>query len=153
MAFTIDIGYTTDNNLKVNKSVSWLSPNGGVTISPLSIIDQQNPVFVIDRNDTYLTANYVKCTFLGRKYAATVSVDTAQKMVIRCTCDYLSSFDLSNCPIQVTRNGGIGKPTDYPDTMFPIIPNQKSITSITRSNSILTANGGSYILAVIGGAT
>lgn len=151
MAFTIDIGYTTDNNLKVNKSVTWLQQ--GVSISPLSVIDQLNPVFVIDRNDSFLSANYVSCSYLGRKYFATVSVDTAQTMTITCKVDHLSSFDLSGCPITVTRNGGIGQPTDYPDTQFPIKPNQKDITSIVRSNSILTVNGGSYILTVIGGTS
>ena len=153
MAFTIDIGYTTDNNLKVGKAVTWLTPIGGVTISPLSVIKQLSPVFIIDRNDSYLSANYVNCTYLGRKYFAKVAVDTAQTMIITCESDPLSSFDLSGCPIQVTRNGGIGKPTDYPDTKYPILPNQKDITSIIRSNPILTANGGAYILTVIGGNT
>ena len=151
MAFTIDIGYTTDNNLKVNKSVTWLQQ--GVSISPLSVINQLSPVFVIDRNDTFLSANYVKCTYLNRKYFATVSVDTANRMIISCKVDHLSSFDLSACPITVTRNGGIGHPTDYPDSQYPIKPNQKSITSIVKSNSILSVNGGSYILTVIGGGT
>lgn len=153
MAFTIDIGYTIDNNLKVNKSVSWLSPHEGVSISPLSSINQLSPVFVIDRNDAYLSANYVSCTYLGRKYFATISVDNANRMIIDCKVDVLSSFDLSNCPLQVTRNGGIGAPTEYPDSKYPIIPNQKDITSIIRTNNILTANGGSYILTVIGGET
>lgn len=153
MAFTIDIGYTTDNNLKVGKSVQWLSPTAGVSIHPLSIINQLSPVFIIDRDDTYLSANYVSCTYLGRKYFAKVAVDTAQTMVITCESDPLSSFDLSNCPIQVTRNGGIGHPTDYPDTKYPIIPNQKNITSIVRSNNILTVNGGGYVLTVIGGGS
>lgn len=153
MAFTIDIGYTTDNNLKVGKNVQWLSPTAGVSIHPLSIINQLSPVFIIDRNDTYLSANYVSCTYLGRKYFAKVAVDTAQTMVITCESDPLSSFDLSNCPIQVTRNGGIGHPTDYPDTKYPIIPNQKNITSIVRSNNILTVNGGGYVLTVIGGGS
>ena len=151
MAFTIDIGYTTDNNLKVNKSATWIQQ--GVSISPLSVIDQLSPVFVIDRNDSFLNANYVRCTYLGRKYFATVSVDTANSMIITCKVDHLSSFDLSACPITVTRNGGIGRPTDYPDTQYPIKPNQKAITSITRSNNILTVNGGQYVLTVIGGGT
>lgn len=153
MAFTIDIGYTTDNNLKVGKSVQWLSPTTGVSIHPLSIINQLSPIFIIDRDDTYLSANYVSCTYLGRKYFAKVAVDTAQTMVITCESDPLSSFDLTNCPIQVTRNGGIGHPTDYPDTKYPIIPNQKNITSIVRSNNILTVNGGGYVLTVIGGGS
>jgi hypothetical protein len=147
--FTIDIGYTTENNLKVNKSYTTIL--SGVQIYPTSTISQENPVFVIDYNAAFLNANYVICPALGRKYFATISTDTANRMIITCSCDYLSSFNLSNCPIQVTRNGGIGKPTKYPDNKYPIYPNIKDITSITRSNAILTANSGAYILTVIGG--
>lgn len=149
--FTIDIGYTTENNLKVNKSYTTILT--GVEIHPLSTISQENPVFVIDYDSRFLNANYVICPALGRKYFATISTDTANRMIITCSCDYLSSFNLSNCPIQVTRNGGIGKPTKYPDNKYPIYPNIKDITSITRSNSILSANGGAYILTVIGGGS
>lgn len=147
--FTIDLAYTTDNNLKVNKA--YTSIQNGVQIHPTSTISQENPVFVIDYDNRFLSANYVICFALGRKYNATITTDTAGRMVITCTCDYLSSFDISNCPIQVTRNGGIGKPTDYPDTKYPIIPNQKDITSIVRTNTILNANSDTYILTVIGG--
>ena len=149
--FTIDIGYTTENNLKVNKSYTTILT--GIQINPLSTISQENPVFVIDYDSRFLNANYVICSALGRKYFATVSTDTAGRMILTCSCDYLSSFNLSNCPIQVTRNGGIGKPTKYPDNKYPIYPNIKDITSITRSNSILTANGGAYVLTVIGGGS
>ena len=149
--FTIDIGYTTENNLKVNKSYTTIQ--SGVQIYPTSTISQENPVFIIDYDSRFLNANYVICTALGRKYFASVSTDTANRMIITCSCDYLSSFNLSNCPIQVTRNGGIGKPTDYPDTKYPILPNQKEITSIVRSNNILNVNNGVYVLTVIGGAT
>lgn len=149
--FTIDIGYTTDNNLKVNKTYTTILT--GVQIYPTSTISQENPVFVVDYNAAFLNANYVFCPALGRKYFATISTDTANRMIITCSCDYLSSFNLSNCPIQVTRNGGIGMPTKYPDNKYPIYPSIKDITSITRSNSILTANSGAYILTVIGGGS
>lgn len=149
--FTIDIGYTTENNLKVNKAYTTIQ--SGVQIHPTSSISQENPVFIIDYDSRFLNANYVICSALGRKYFASISTDTANRMIITCSCDYLSSFNLSNCPIQVTRNGGIGKPTDYPDTKYPILPNQKEITSIVRTNNILNVNSGVYVLTVIGGAT
>lgn len=147
--FTIDLAYTTENNLKVNKTYTTIQ--SGVQIHPTSTISQENPVFVIDYDTRFLSANYVICTALGRKYNALITTDTAGRMIITCTSDYLSSFNLSNCPIQVTRNGGIGKPTNYPDTKYPIIPNQKDITSIVRTNNILNVNSDTYILTVIGG--
>lgn len=151
MAFTIDIGYTTDNIKKVNKTVTYIAQ--GVVIHPTSSISQLSPVFIIDRDDRYLSANYVIATFLARKYFCSVSVNPAGAMVLSCSVDPLSSFDLSSCPIQVTRNGGIGKPTMYPDTKYPIIPNKKDITSIVRSNAALHVNNGVYVLTVIGGGT
>ena len=153
MSFTINIGYTTDRVDKVNKSFTPLSPAAGVSISPLSSINQLSPVFVVDYNAAYLSANYVVVGApLNRKYYCGVSVDTAGRMVLTCTCDYLSSFNLANCPIQVTRNGGIGKPTDYPDDKFPIKPNQCDITSTIKTTNELDVNiSRGYVLTVIGG--
>ena len=154
MAISIYVGYTIDNVKKVNKSYSLLS-NNAISISPLSVIDQLSPVFVIDYNAAFMGANYVIVGApLNRKYFCTVSMDTAGRMVLSCSCDYLSSFDLSNCAIQVTRNGGIGKPTDYVDTKFPIKPNQVDITSIVKSSGVIDVNktDGGYLLTVIGGS-
>lgn len=155
MAFTIDIGYTTDNTYKVNKAVSYIAQ--GVTIHPLSTVNQLSPVFVIDYDSRFLNANYVKATFLGRVYYCTVSVDTAQKMYLSCSVDYLSSFTLRNCPITVTRNGGIGAPTEIPDNKLPVIPNRKKIDSITAFspdiNSVFINDPRSlnYVVTVVGG--
>ena len=155
MAFTIDIGYTTDNTYKVNKSVTYIAQ--GVTIHPLSTVNQLSPVFVIDYDSRFLNANYVRATFLGRLYYCTVSVDTAQKMYLSCSVDYLSSFALSNCAITVTRNGGIGAPTEIPDNKLPVVPNRKHIDSKTVFspdindvfiNDIRSFN---YVVTVIGG--
>lgn len=151
MAFTIDIGYTTDNVSKVGKAVTTIQ--SGVSIHPLSVLQQHSPVFIIDYDSRFLNANYVTADFLGRKYFCTVSVDTAQSMALSCTVDVLSSFDLSSCPIMVTRCGGLGAPTDYPDSKYPILPNKKDITSIVRANNALNVNSGVYILTVIGGGT
>ena len=156
MAFTIKIGYTTDNPFKYEKSVTWLSGEGGVNIHPLSTINQLSPVFVIDYNAIYLTANYVQATFLGRSYFATISVDNAGKMILTCNVDYISSFDLSNCSITVTRNGGIGQPTEITDNKFPVIPNKVRQSYITVYNSELDENANytespSYVLCVISG--
>lgn len=154
MAFTIDIGYTTDNTYKVNKSVTYIAQ--GVTIHPLSTVNQLSPVFVIDYDSRFLTANYVRATFLGRKYLCTVSVDTAQKMYLSCSVDYLSSFALGNCPITVTRNGGIGAPTEIPDNKLPVIPNRKRLDSITVFNDQISdfANDTralNYVITTVGG--
>lgn len=154
MAFTIDIGYTTDNTYKVNKTVLYIAQS--VSIHPLSTVNQLSPVFVVDYDSRFLNANYVRANFLGRKYLCTVSVDTAQKMYLSCSVDYLSSFALSNCPITVTRNGGIGAPTEIPDNKLPVIPSRKNIDSITVFNSNISdfANDPralNYVVTTVGG--
>lgn len=154
MAFTIDIGYTTDNTFTVNKTVSYIAQ--GVTIHPLSTVNQLSPVFVIDYDSRFLGANYVRATFLGRKYTCTISFDTAGKMYLSCYVDYLSSFDFSDCDITVTRNEGIGAPTLIPDNKLPVLTNTVDMQYITVNNDILNENANyyqskSYVLCVISG--
>lgn len=157
MAFTIDIANTTANPDKYNKSNDTTIIQSGVSISPLSTINQLTPVFVVDYDSRFLNANYIIAPFLGRKYFATISVDTAGRLVIQCSVDYISSFNLSKCPITVTRNGGIGKPTEIPDNKLPIIPNRKKIDSITvfspdiDTTWINDTRSLNYVVTVVGG--
>lgn len=161
MAFTIDVGYTTDNAYKVDKSyTSLLSEGESVSISPLSTINQLNPTFIIDYDSRLLSANYVVATFLGRKYfiPSGVSIDTAGRMVLACRVDPLSSFDLSNCHVTVTRNGGIGAPTKIPDNKLPVLPNVVDVKSTIANVPIFTdadtENGielYNYVLIVLNG--
>lgn len=153
MAITIRLGITTDNVNKVNKTYTDLSPVDGIVIEPTSIIDPINPKFIINRDDTYITCNYCEATFLGRKYFAKVSVDTGSRMVIDCTVDFLSSFDLRNCPVTVVRNGGIGEPTKIQDTKFPVLPNTETVQQVPISHEAFTPYGERcYVLQCIGGA-
>lgn len=159
MAFTIDIANTTANPEKYNKTSETTIIQSGVSISPLSTIAQLTPVFVVDYDARFLNANYIIASFLGRKYFALVSVDTAGRMVIQCRVDYISSYNLSNCPITVTRNGGIGKPTEIPDNKLPVIPNRKRIDSKTVFNPeindafINDIRSMNYVVTVVGGDT
>lgn len=136
MAFTISVGYSTAPPNKVNRGYSVIDT---VTISPLSVINQLSPVFVIDYDARFLNANYLIADFLSRKYFCTVSIDTAGRMVLSCRVDVLAN-DFSNCSLTVTRNGGIGKPTYIPDSKLPILPNKESITSTIAENSYFSDN-------------
>ena len=130
MAFTISVGYTTAPPNKVNRDYSIID---SVTISPLSSINQLSPVFVIDYDARFLNVNYVIAGFLSRKYFCTVSIDTAGRMVLSCKVDVLAN-NFNDCPLTVTRNGGIGKPSMIPDDKLPILPNKETITSTTAEN-------------------
>ena len=153
MSFTIKIGKTGDNAFKVNKTYTELSPQAGVTIHPTSTIDQIRPEFIIDYNSAYLTANYVEAAFLGRKYFCTVKVDTGTRMILTCEVDYLSSFDLSECPVTVVRNGGLGAPTKIQDTKFPVLPSTETVQQVAIAHEAFTPYGERcYVLQCIGGA-
>lgn len=153
MAITIKLGTTTDNVDKVGKTYTEATPSGGVVIEPTSIIDPITPKFIINRDDNYRNCNYCEATFLGRKYFAKVSVDTGSRMVVDCTVDYLSSFDLSDCPITVIRNGGIGAPTKIQDSKFPVLPNTETVKQVPIAHSAFTPYGERcYVLQCIGGA-
>lgn len=131
MSFSITIGYSTAPPNKVNRSYTTIA---SATISPLSTINQLSPVFIIDYNSQFLNANYVVAEFLSRKYFCTVSVDTAGRMVLNCKVDVLAN-NFADCPITVTRNGGIGRPTYIPDDKLPILPNKETITSTIATNN------------------
>lgn len=149
---TIDICSTTDDPGVAGKTYTTIQSS--VNIEPTSIINQLNPVFVVDYDSRYLAANYIVCSELGRQYFCLVSVNTAGRCIITCNVDPLSSFDLSSCSIGVIRNEGIGAPTMYPDQKLPVYPSRKNIGSIImeETSGLLSANGEwCYILTVIGG--
>lgn len=121
-----------------------------ITIDPLSTIDLLNPVFVISYDSSALGCKYVVCSDLGRAYFATPSLDTAGRIILTCSVDYMSSFNLSSCPLNVVRNGGIGAPTMIPDTKLPINPNAKDIIKTSLNNNIFTKSESyCYLLTVI----
>ena len=152
----INIGTISENVNKVNKSPVWYTGEGETAVNfiikPTSIINQVNPVFIIDYNSALLNCNYVSCETLGRKYFARISVDTAQTMRLECSVDVLSSWDLSGCPVTVVRNGGISGPTKVPDNKLPIKPSSEKIQQIPVSNSSFSwLIDYPYVVQVIGG--
>jgi hypothetical protein len=152
MSFYIEIGTTNDNNNKVNKSVEWKSPSGGVLIDPKSTLDVIKPVFIINNNPAYLTCNYVKASFLNRQYFARITLDTGGRMIVTCSVDVLSSFDLSECELTVLRSEQEAAPTKIQDGKLPILPNEQTVQQTVSENPGLTPYGTEcYIITVIGG--
>lgn len=156
LSMAINIGTITENVDQVNKSPVWYTGGGETAysfiIKPTSIINQLNPVFIIDYNSALLNCNYVSCETMGRKYFAKIAVDTAQTMRIECEVDVVSSWNLSGCPITVVRNGGIGSPSKIPDSKLPIKPSTENIKQIPVENAeFKQLVDYPYVLQVIGG--
>lgn len=145
---TIDCFTYSGEPMRYSKTKTQIGTS--ITIDPLSTINELNPVFVVSYNSQLLACNYIECSELGRSYFATKSIDTAGRIVFSCTVDYISSFDLSSCPINVVRNGGIGAPTMIPDSKLPINPNKKDIIKTSLANNVFTKSESyCYLLTVI----
>lgn len=153
MAFTIQLGYTSENPSAVEKTYTIVSPSGGIEISPTSKINQEKPVFIISYNANYVNCNYVIANFLGRKYFCMIDYEIGKQMTLNCTVDYLSSFNLRSCPVTVVRNGGLGAPTKIQDSKFPVLPNTETVKQVPIAHSAFTPYGERcYVLQCIGGA-
>lgn len=120
-----------------------------ITIDPLSIIDILSPVFVVSYNSSLLACNYVTCSDLSRAYYAKVSVNTAGQIVLSCSVDYISSFNIDNCPINVIRNGDIGI-NEIADNKLFINPDQFDVTTTFLNSTLFDKDQAySYVLATV----
>ena len=128
-----------------------------INIAPTSKIDLLAPVFEIDMDNTYKTANYLYCSELDRYYFIDdIRVNTAQRLELVCRIDVRQSFSdtIKNTECVVLRAESLGAPTQIIDEKLPINPAKKIITSILlneTSNSFNTNAEYSYLLTVIGG--
>lgn len=155
LSYIIHVGTYGGNNSAVGSAKTFTSLTGenGITINPKTIQNVLRPVFEIDYNSALLNANYLHAPFLEKYYfISSVSINTAGRMVFECVVDPLKSYDLSNCPITVVRNGGIGTPTKTPDNKLPIKPSSEDIKQIAVANGEFKALlNYPYVLQVIGG--
>lgn len=158
LSYIIHVGTYGGNNSAAGSAKTFTSLTGanGVTINPKTIQNVLRPVFEIDYNSALLNANYLHAPFLEKYYfISSVSINTAGRMVFECVVDPLKSYDLSNCPITVVRNGGIGAPTKINDNKLPISPNEKTVSQVpvtdyNTTDSKLDSTG-IYILQCVGG--
>ncbi|MBO5816279.1 MAG: hypothetical protein J6R30_09290 [Bacteroidales bacterium] len=155
MSYTINIGTTSDDIRRYKKEVSWIQSEGTakeIPIAATSVVDQLEPVFIVDYDAAYLTCNYVYCQALGLSYFCRVSENTAKRIVLTCTVDPLS-VDIDNCKINVIRNGGLGAPTKIQDSKLPVIPGEQELMQTVATHPALTTSAEwCYVITVIGGS-
>lgn len=134
--------------LKYDKS-SKTAIGTAITIDPLSTIDLLSPVFIISYDSNLINCDYVVCSDLGRSYFCKPSISTAGQIVLSCSVDYISSFDLDNCPVNVVRNGDI-EPNEITDNKLFINPDQFDVTTTFLNSTLFDKDQAySYVLATV----
>ena len=155
---TVDL-YKIAKDMRVLNKITGASAlnNTPITVKPTEKVSILSPVFEIDMDAVYMTANYLYCdTFDRYYYIRDVRVNTAQRLELECMVDVRQSFSaaLKNSEVTVIRNEKIRYPTQIQDNKLPVNPSRKVITSIIIpeiDNSFSTTASYSYLLTVIGG--
>lgn len=148
---------SSDNDV-MQKSLSEI---GTFTVKPTEQLELEKPNFVLNYSSSLIGCNYIRCPDYGRYYFATVRTKPGNEAIIECTgSDPLMSFSsyILNCDILTTRAESIGQPTHYKDSMLPVYPSKKNITSIVMqhaaaplSGDLSTSAEDCYLLTVLGG--
>lgn len=114
---------TSDPPEKLDKELSIIGT--ATALKPTARVDMLNPVIVCNASTERLAANYVYIDTFNRYYWCTVSLDTANRMILSCKVDYLMSWknSIRNCPACILRNENAG--INYmKDDKLPIDPNR-----------------------------
>ena len=155
---TVDLYKIAKDNRVVNKIAGAVPLNNTpVTVKPTDKISLITPVFELDIDNTYMTANYLYCdTFDSYYYITDIRVNTAQRLELECMIDVRQTFSASLLRSEATviRNEKLRYPTQIQDTKLPVNPSRKCITSIVIpevGRSFSTSATYSYLLTVVGG--
>lgn len=95
----------------------------------------QAPTLLLRYDSTITQHNYMYIAEWNRYYFIdNISVDNGKQMIISASVDVLMTYrdSIKSCNATCIRNEGIGKPTDVPDSSFPIKPssNYMKLTNI-----------------------
>lgn len=152
MSFSVNF-YTSSADPRTLDKTSYLTALGTAqTISSKHEIDILNPVFTINYDSTLLNANYCYIETFNRYYYCTISTDTAQKIIVKCTVDPLHTYHtaIKNVPVTVVRSESIG-PTYVIDNKLPIDPNNFATQGLNFTGIDYTGDGHNYILVLAKG--
>lgn len=109
------------------------------TIQPTNAVNMLSPTLVIDYDSSLINANYCYIELFDRYYWCSISIDTASRMIIQCTCDYLMSWKnhIKNCNANIVRSESVG--VNYVvDDMLPIDPNRFFVEGVEFPGDPLT---------------
>lgn len=142
----------------INKQLTEI---GNYTMRPTDAVDIERPSFIINYTAELLQCNYIYVPSFGRRYYyAWITTKPGGEAIIKCLSDPLKSFwnYIQNCSALITRSESVGAPTMYPDSMLPVYPSKKNVTSIVMPHSAAPLSGDlstsatdCYLLTVLGG--
>lgn len=143
----------TGENSSLDKQ---LTPIGDpLTLSPYGAVDLLRPVFVLSYSAALAECNYIQVTDTGRYYFVYPTRNIGGELVFTCEVDPLYSFAeyIIECNGIIHRSESVGAPSEFIDTMLPVLPDGHDNTGVIATNSELTESGDyCYILTVLGGA-
>lgn len=125
-------------------------------IAPTTAVNVLSPDIVLTYNATYLDCNYCYIDTFHRYYFCSITVDTANRLVLHCNVDPLMTYlsSIKNCPISVIRSETIGS-NFVIDRQLPVDPSRYFIQGQFFPLSPLTYDsivpGRRFIFLVNGG--
>lgn len=153
----IIIGATSDDRRKLNKTITTIATIDAQLKQPCDVL---NPVFIISYSSSYVTANYVTASELGRKYFINnINLLPGNRIELSCSVDVLMTYnnDIRGLTVNVNRQENIVEPY-LPDTSYIYLDTYDVVNMLptTRINNNFLQSGTSsdyfFILGVAGGA-
>lgn len=150
MGYTVTL-YT--NSSSSNTADKTLTQIGNTTFDIKSIHSNNilSPDIIINFDAAYLACNYCYVDTFDRYYYVTPETDTAQRIILHCTADALTTaykkYGLSAAQCSVIRSESEGA-TDIIDKSFPVNPSKIWYEGILLPNNDLSVNSYPYIISV-----
>ena len=152
MSYSVTLYTNSSSNNTVDKSLSMIGETS-FTVNPTHTVSVLNPDIIVTYNAAYIDCNYVYIPLFKRYYYCTVETDTAQRMILHCSVDplttafkeYNAAFNNADCAVIRSESEGA---TDIIDKSFPVNPSKIWYDGIVLPNNDLTQNSYPYIISV-----
>lgn len=144
---TVDVYTCSDDFRVMNKTLTFVQTFTNVEIYGACSVS--SPVLKLSNASSQLPRfNYVYIPNFGRYYHVTdIVADSGAIVYIHCSVDVRYTFreGIQNCPCNVLRNEGIGKPTMIIDQQLPVLQNVENVVSKRSSSTYFVDPGSSGV--------
>lgn len=150
MSYSVTLYTNSSSNNTADKVITQIGETS-FTVNPTHSISVLNPDIIVTYNAAYLSCNYCYIPLFKRYYYVTVETDTAQRMILHCSVDALTTayklHNLSSKSVSVVRSESEGA-TDIVDKSFPVNPSKIWYEGIVLPGNTLVENSYPYIISV-----